>query len=167
MTKEKDVTVTTDVKPESAPNGREARRNRIRFAGPRLRLQVDEELKDKNFFYRFFNDDKGELGQAQRAGYVYVTKKEMGEVDSLGDKEVHGGNTDLNSYVSRVVGRNAANQPLRAYLMKLPRDLYDEDQEWREANVNAAVDESLRRGTPQGHQVQNSYGTRVSIKKGQ
>lgn len=163
-------TTKDSVDPTAPTEGSEApvRRKRFRFAGPRLRLQVDESLKDKGYFYRFFNDDKGELGQAQRAGYVYVTKTEMGEVEAVGEREVHGGNSDLNSFVSRVVGRDAAGVPMRAYLMKLPMDLYNEDQDYREKHVNALIDEGLRQGRPRGAPgVQNAYGVRSLIEKGE
>lgn len=145
----------------------EARRERVRFAGPRLRLQIDEALLDPDYVYRFFNDHNDELGQAQRAGYVFVKKDEIKDPDVLGDKEVHGGNTDLHSTVSRVVGRNRAGGELRGYLMKIRRDWYEEDQKWREKEVNSKVDESIMRGIPgRASPVENAYGLRVDMKKG-
>lgn len=145
----------------------QARRNRIRFAGPRRRLQIDESLLDENYVYHWFNDDKDEVGQAERAGYVFVTKGEIQDKDVVGDKEVHGGNTDLNNTVSRVVGSTRAGGPLRAYLMKLERSLYESDQHWREVEVNRKVDEALRRGRPQGAPVvENAYDLQVNYKPG-
>lgn len=158
-----------DSETKGTPNSAraQARRERVRFAGPRLRLQIDESLLDPSYVYRFFNDHNDELGQAQRAGYVFVTKDEINDPEVLGDKEVHGGNTDLNSMVSRIVGRNRAGGELRGYLMKIERQLYEEDQRWREKEVNARVDESIMRGIPgRASPVENAYGLRVEMKKG-
>lgn len=150
---------------DSARN--QARRDRTRFAGPRRRLQIDESRLSKEYFYRWFNDDNDELGQAERAGYTYVKKDEIGDLGAVGDREVDSGNTDLNSNVSRVVGRDRGGKPMRAYFMKLPMQLYKEDQEWREREVNAKVDESIHRGTPgQSARVENSYGLKVDYRTG-
>lgn len=145
------------------------KRQRVKFSGPRLRLQVEQSLKDPNYFYRWFNDDDDQLQRAERAGYVFVTKKEMEEADSaVGDKEVHGGNTDLNSFTSRVVGRDRANKPLRAYLMKLPMEIYVEDRKQHELEANMPIDNALRAGKPPGApMVQNAYGVNVSYKHGE
>jgi hypothetical protein len=144
----------------------EARRNRIRFAGPRKRLQIDESLLDPEYEYHWFNDDNGEVAQAERAEYVFVTKDEIKDPEAIGDKEVHGGNTDLNSFVSRVVGRNRAGGEMRAFLMKLRKEVYDADQEWREQEVNAQVDAALLAGKPSGSSVENAYGLKASISRG-
>ncbi len=150
--------------PESPRN--QARRERVRFSGPRRRLQVDEEHLNPNYKYHWFNDQNDELGQAERAGYVYVKKSEINDPTVIGDSEVHGGNSDMNSNVSRVVGVNRANGPLRAYFMKIERSVYEGDQEWREKEVNMRVDEALRAGRPSGSSVQNSYGLKVDYKPG-
>src|SRR5688572_21541519 len=103
------------------------RRDRTPFSASRKRLEVryvDEDF-EKKFHAHWFNDQDGRPERAMDAGYEFVTPQ---EVIGVGDREVHSGNTDLNSKVSRVVGRAEGNIPIRAFLMKLRRDWYEEDQ---------------------------------------
>lgn len=131
------------------------RRSRTPFSANRKRLQVawKEPDKQKNFISRWFNDQDDRIMRAEQAGYEYVSPD---EIDGVGDKEVHGGNTDLGSKVSRVVGRTNENQPIRAYLMKIRKDWYEEDQAEKE-KINARTDESMRVGKAGGASVQNAY----------
>lgn len=129
-----------------------ARRQRVPFSAQRKRLQVD--AKFPGFHIRWFNDQDDRLQRAEGAGYEYVHKKEVGQV---GDKDVSNGNTDVNSRVSRVVGRTRDNQPIRAYLMKIRDEWFKEDQAKKE-EVNRMVDEAIRAGKAGGADVKNSYG---------
>lgn len=127
-------------------------RERTPFSANRSRLKVD--LKEKGFTHRWFNDQDDRVQRALDAGYAFVKPDEIGQV---GDKEVHGGNTDLGSKVSRVVGRTAESQPIRAYLMKIPDAFYKEDQAKKE-EVNRRVDEAVRAGKAGGAAIENQYG---------
>jgi hypothetical protein len=128
------------------------RRERIPFSANRTRLQVDKQIAGHHL--RFFNDESGRIQRALDAGYEFVKPDEIG---SVGDKEVHGGNSDLNSKVSRVVGRNAQGVPVRAFLMKIRDEWRAEDMAKKEA-VNKRVDEAVRVGTAGGVTVENQYG---------
>lgn len=104
---------------------------------------------------RWFNDDPGRLARAEAAGYEFVHPD---EIDGVGEKEVHGGNTDLGSKVSRVTGKTEEKQAIRSYLMKIKREYYDEDQRAKEIQ-NRMVDDALRSGNnPDGRVVENKYG---------
>lgn len=127
-------------------------RERVPFSANRTRLSV--KLKEKGYQHRWFNDQDDRVQRALDAGYEFVTPEEIGRV---GDKEVHGGNTDLGSKVSRVVGRTAENKPIRAILMKIRDDWYQEDKAKKEA-TNRLVDEAVRAGKPGGANVENQYG---------
>lgn len=135
----------------------QTRRQRVPYGGARRKLEVL--WKDRKFIdgwvARWFNDQDGSLIRAEQAGYQFVSPSELAGV---GDKNVHSGNTDLNSRVSRVVGRsNANNEPIRAFLMKIKSDWYDEDQLRKEDN-NARIDEAIRAGTAGGADITNQYG---------
>src|SRR5690606_15043062 len=108
----------------------------------------------KKYYARWFNDQDGRLERAAEAGYEYVTPD---EVAGVGDREVHSGNTDLNSMVSRVVGRTDNNHPIRAFLMKIRRDWYEEDQQEKQQQ-NDLVDEAIRAGRAGGADIGNKYG---------
>jgi hypothetical protein len=128
------------------------RRERVPFSANRRRLALHKELD--GFVTRWFNDQDDRLQRAEDAGYQYVHRKEIGQV---GDKDISNGNTDVNSRVSRVVGRNVNGQPIRAYLMKIRKDWYEQDQAKKE-EVNKRVDDAIRAGTSGGANVQNQYG---------
>lgn len=134
----------------------EKRRERQPFSASRKRLEV--RFVDKDFHQksasRWFNDQDGRLERAADAGYEFVAPA---EVVGVGDREVHSGNTDLNSRVSRVVGRTDGNQPIRAYLMKIRRDWFDEDKAKKEER-NRLVDQAVRAGKAGGADIGNKYG---------
>jgi hypothetical protein len=127
-------------------------RERTPFSANRTRLSV--KLKEKGFVHRWFNDQDDRVQRALDAGYDFVTPDEIGRV---GDKEVHGGNSDLNSKVSKVVGRTAESQPIRAFLLKIREEWFKEDQAKKEA-TNRLVDEAVRSGKAGGASVENQYG---------
>jgi len=129
------------------------RRERVPFSANRKRLSLNKELD--GFITRWFNEQDDRLQRAEDAGYQYVHRKEIGQV---GDKDISNGNTDVNSRVSRVVGRRPDGSSIRAYLLKIRKDWYDADQAKKE-EVNKRVDDAIRAGTSGGANVQNQYGT--------
>ena len=72
------------------------------------------------------------LAQAQRAGYTFVETDEVdtNNFDLAGDPE-SAGSTDLGSRVSQVAGSETSpdGDAVRLYLMKLPQELWEEDQQ--------------------------------------
>lgn len=132
------------------------RRERTPFSASRKRLEVRYVEKDfeKQWHGHWFNDQDGRIERAQDAGYEFVKPD---EVRGVGDREVNSGNTDLNSKVSRVVGRGEGGNPIRAYLMKLPLDLYNQDKAEKQ-KVNDLVDNAIRAGKAGGVDVRNKYG---------
>lgn len=128
-------------------------RERVPFSANRKRLSVN--LKIDGYVHRWFNDQDDRIQRAIDAGYEFVKPEEIG---SVGDKEVHGGNSDLNSKVSRVVGRTSDNQPIRAFLLKLKSEFYAEDKAKKEA-TNRLVDDAVRAGKAGGASVENQYGS--------
>ena len=93
--------------------------------GARNRLSFDKQ--DPNFVYRVINDVEDRLQRAQEAGYEYVVSDEQ-----LGDKRAaEGGKID--SRVSKPVGNG-----VRGFLMRIPREYYDEDQKVKDARVDSS-----------------------------
>ena len=92
--------------------------------GARNRLTFGEQ--DPNYVYRVINDQDERLKQAQEAGYEFVNSDAP-----LGDKRVaEGGKID--SRVSKPVGNG-----VRGFLMRIPRDYYEEDQKIKADKVDA------------------------------
>lgn len=129
---------------------KEPKVERVPFGAHRTKLQVPA---IKGFVLRWINDVDGRPERAVEGGYVYVTKDEVPK--KIGDGNLHQDNSDLNSRVSKIVSRGN-KKPVRAYLMKIKKEWYEEDQRAKEG-VNQQVDEALRQGTPGGNVVDNQY----------
>ena len=134
----------------------EKRRERTPFSAGRKRLEVRWKDKDFDKKYRahWFNDQDGRLERAEDAGYEFVKPD---EAIGVGDREVHSGNTDQNSRVSRVVGRTKDSKPIRSFLMKIRLDWFKEDQAKKEER-NSLVDQAIRAGKAGGAEIGNKYG---------
>lgn len=119
------------------------RRRRASVGGHALRLQAP---KRKGYTRRWINDDGNRLADAFELGYDYV--QEAGIQSS-----------DPGSRISRLVGTKANGEPLRAYLMETPDELYAEGVAERDAHTRQ-IDESLVAGRDStGQMVPNeTYG---------
>lgn len=112
------------------------RKKRVPLGVPRSKLTVPQRA---GYVRRFVNDDgKGRLQFALNGGYSHVTDPtlQVGE-DGGGDKP--------DSRVSRIVGRAESGKPLRAFLMEIPSELYQEDQASKQAELDE-VDRAIRKG---------------------
>lgn len=150
--KEKAMATTTSTK----------KRERVSFSGSRRRLSTEliPELA-KAYRIRWFNDTSDRIDRAINGGYEFVLNKELD--GRVGDKEVHGGNSDLNDKVSKIVTPDPV-APVRAYLLKIRNEFWEEDKAEHEARNNL-IDEAIRAGTSGGASVAKSYGD-VSLTRG-
>jgi len=132
---------------------------RVPFGGHRARLALSDEdskaFQERGMIPRFINDQDGRIERALEGGYNFVKPEHAG---SLGANAMHKGNSDLGSRVSKVVSRG--EPVIRAYLMEIKKEYYDEDQRAKE-EVNRRVDESLGRGTV-GESPKHEYGAGVT-----
>lgn len=105
-----------------------AQRKRVPMGVPVSKLSVPEIPGYVLYWFR------GEAGRLQRAldnGYEWVDESEvLVNNRTLGGNTVKSGNTDMGSRVSQVTGdgADADGQPSRLYLMKIKKDLWNEDQ---------------------------------------
>lgn len=140
-----------------AKNTATKRRDRTPFSANKTRLSVkfvDPDF-EKKFHPHWFNDVDDRIARAIDAEYQFVKPE---ETVSVGDRDVHGGNTDLNDKISRMVnGRSGGHGEVRAILMKLKIKDYKADQKLK-SRQNAMITESIRAGNPGGASVGNQYG---------
>ena len=134
---------------------------RIPFGAHRTKLQLSEQdtkrFEEKGRTVRWFNDQDGRIEAAVQGGWVFV---EPEDVPSLGAAGLHQENTDLNGKVSKVVSRSSkSNTPIRAYLMSIDKEWYDEDQKAKE-EINAQVDRALRPMDQGGQSIESGYTPR-------
>lgn len=118
----------------------EARPTRTPLGVPRAKLSVEQ--KDPNYAYRWINDKEDRIARALEAGYEFVKR---GDTSAPGDKDVTPQNTDLGTNVSKVVGTKEGGGPLTAYLMRLKKKFYDEDQQAKQKYVDA-TETGIKRG---------------------
>ena len=133
---------------------KKGRTERVPFGANRQRLSVRE--KDPNYVYRWVNATEDRLERAQAGGYVFVEKDELTE--KLGEGQIHQENTDLNSRVSKIVSKGET-APIRAYLMKIKKSWYEQDQKAKEA-LTDEVDQAIMRGRAGGAAIDNQYTPR-------
>ncbi len=98
--------------------------------------------------YRVFNDDwmtrPGNIQKAQSAGYEFVQ-------------------SDDDKQKPQIVGTNDNGTPIRGFLMRIPKVIYDEDQAAKQKPVDA-VDEQIRKGSFQQGAGDNRYIPATGIK---
>ena len=120
----KDVEETEVSKPRARGREDKGRKKRVPFGSPAPRLPKGE---DDKFVYRVFNDnwrrEPRRIQRAQAAGY-----------------EVVDGADDL------AVGVNEDGSAIKGVLMRIPKELYDEDQKLKQVEVDK-VDEQINRGS--------------------
>jgi hypothetical protein len=112
-------------------------RKRIPFGAPRSKLVVP--VKPEGYHLHWVNDDAGRLFAAQQGYYEFCSPNEVGMED-----------TDGSGKVKVLVGKNAQNAPLFAYLMKIKLEYYEEDKALISSQQDS-FEEAIRRG-------QNSNG---------
>lgn len=104
------------------------RESRTPLGVPKRKLSYDV---PEGMVGRIRNDVGNRLQDALKAGYRFV---EGGEA-VLG-QDVVDGNTDLGGYVSTEVGTTEKGEPIKGYLMVIDKDLYDEAQAEKMAEVD-------------------------------
>uniref|UniRef100_A0A6M3J195 Uncharacterized protein n=1 Tax=viral metagenome TaxID=1070528 RepID=A0A6M3J195_9ZZZZ len=123
-----------------SPTGRKAR---VPLGTPRARLTVGFKIPpDKK--PRWIVDHPGRLAQAEGGGYTFVEDPNatVGEgPENQRDR--------LSTKISRVVGETNEGAPIKAYLMLINKDWYEEDQEVKQTEIDE-TDEAIRSGGVQG-----------------
>lgn len=118
------------------------RRRRASVGGHALKLNAPPR---PGYTRRWVNDLDNRIAQADDLAYDFVNEKGI-KTD------------DPSSRVSRLVGTKANGEPLRAYLMETPDELYAEGVAEKEAH-NAQVDEAIRAGSySEGQGDANTFG---------
>lgn len=125
--------------PVRRPSDRqEAPRTRpANFGGPRLKLSVAGEIPGYHLFWE--NDEDGRVEYLQECGFELVQPSEISlNAGIVADKDVGG-------RVTRFVGHQRDNTPLRAVLLKCTDEIWAEMENQR-YDAADAKDASIRRG---------------------
>jgi len=90
---------------------------------------------------RWVNDHPGRVHAALEGGYQFV--QDPKKIGHVGDDPLNP--QGLSTAVKTVVGEKQDGSPLDAYLMVIDRDLYEEDQEFKQRELEL-LDESIKAG---------------------
>lgn len=94
---------------------------------------------------RWVNDDAGRIDELRELGYEFVSEKGIQTADP-------------GSRISRLVGTKANGEPLHAYLMETPDELFAQGQSEREAACQL-IDEAITAGRDStGRMDEHQYG---------
>jgi len=120
-----------------------AQTKRIPFGTPRTRLSLNTQLE--GFHYRWVNDQPGRLSQAQEGGYSFAEPAEVGKEPTE------------NNRVFELVGlqKDGVN-PLYAYLMKIPKEWYLEDDKVKQSQLDQ-IDAAIKGGKADDGNRENRY----------
>lgn len=118
---------------QMSPEALERYRRAVQSGGFNRRLPARQM---EGFQIRFVNDDAGRVQQFVDTGWDFVTNKEQGML---------GKSTDPGDKYSVVVGSTTAGAEMRAYLLKIPQEWYDQFKRIEMESV-AQVDKVIKRG---------------------
>ena len=117
------------------------RRKRVPLGAPVYKLDAPAR---EGYHRHWINDTPGRLAKAQQGDYTFVTDP---------DDEMN--KSDPGAKTSVIVGVHPDGSPMRAYLMEIPLEYYEEDQKAEQAQIDK-FDAELRRGTVRGADAQDS-----------
>lgn len=124
------------------PPNREAegRNRRVPMGVAVLKLDVPQAVNDPEHVYRWINDKPGRIQRARTGGWEFVEDPGM-QVGTGSETR----NSQQDSRVSQVVGKNENGTPLVAFLMRIKREWYHEDQETKQASIDE-VENTIKGG---------------------
>lgn len=109
------------------------------FGSKRDKLAViykDPDFLDK-WYPRWINDDGVLIPNAMESGYTFVKKD---EIVSTGSQDTAVGSGSVDTRVAIVTGRSG----MKAFLMKIDRDLYEDEVRENAKLANDKVDSAIR-----------------------
>jgi hypothetical protein len=144
----------SEVRSEAERAKREAIRQRLRdTGGARLKLEVFGTVPGYHLYWE--NDEGSNIPALLQDGFDFVAPDEVGMANWLvADKDVEG-------KISKYVGTKADGSPLRAFLMKLPEDMWADREAirqerpdmWEGAIRKGEVENVENRYKPVGHDI--------------
>jgi hypothetical protein len=117
---------TVEAAPVAAPVARFAEKKKRIPVGLRDPMAISGDL-DPNFNYRFVRNSRGRVDKFLEGGYEMVT----------GDARIGDANIAKASNMGSAFSIPSGDNEDRAYLMRIPKVMYDEDQAAKQAKVDA------------------------------
>lgn len=138
------------------------RKARIPLGTQRRRLSLshdkEEEMKFRGVVPRWINDRGDRLSEAQVGGYSFETDSKtaskVGDVSGSNDIAASPG---VDTRIRRRVGYYEAGNPVYAYLMTIPQDIFDADQELKMKEIDDIEKGMLGGKGKDGKQIPGTY----------
>lgn len=130
-------------------------RKRTPLSGIRRKLSYDNQ--DKDYVYRWVNDNDRRLQNAQEGGYEFVEKADRD--DHAGDDDVTNENAGVGSAISKIVNRDGT----KAYLMRIKKEWYEEDQREKQKIPDQIEAQIMRRDDDNARKLGDSVIGKVEI----
>jgi len=142
----------------------ETRKKRVPVGRRKLSMTVEDGLIPNDSIGRWVNDVGGQLQRFLDGGYVFVYQNKRGVTGKVGD-DVDNENTDLGSKVSKIVDKTARtnSNPVRAYLMCIKKEWYEEDKKEKMKSVDR-IDDQLRTGTSDIKEDRGHFDANIKYK---
>jgi len=140
---------------------RRKRKGRVPLGTMRSKLDVSGYDIPKNKVPRWINDHPGRLLAAQEGSYQFVEDPNV-----VVGEEPLSGRDNLETKVSRVVGKKEDGTPLKAYLMVIDKDIYDEDQREKQKindEIMSQIDKGKFASSETGVDVHRTYVPKEGI----
>ena len=135
----------------SSGNKELARQERIPLGIRFSKLTVPQRL---GFERRWINDKPGRIEAAKLGGWSLVIDLDL-KVGNVSEN----GNSELGHAISRVVGLHAGGNAMKGYLMEIPKEWYNEDQNVKRKK-RMEIQESILRGDDR-YKIQDEKGQNV------
>jgi len=137
---------------------------RIPMSAPQAKLATPT---IPGYHLHWLNDIPGRINQAIAGGYEFVEPEETFVNDrNPGSPSAASGSSDLGSRVSVVVGSDDKGNEIRAYLMKIRNEWYEQDQQASQDRVDQVAN-AMRQGkanTPQNPDRDLRYTKTVDLR---
>jgi len=129
----------------------ERRRKKNVYGRGRYKLTTPE---IQGYMTRWANDDGVRIqALTEQDDYDFVLKSEIS--NEVGDPDIEG-NSDMGSQVRRIVGTKENGEPLYAYLLKIRKEFYEENQKEKQDEIDE-VERQIKRGQFK-QPIENKYG---------
>lgn len=130
--------------PPPRKGSRRREKKRVPLGVMRSKLSVSGYDIPEDKVARWVNDKPGRLMAAEEGGYQFVVDPKA----TVGEEPLDG-RDNIDQRVSRHVGPGEDGKPMKAYLMVIDKDLWEEDQEEKQREVDE-TDRAIRRGSIHG-----------------
>lgn len=130
---------------------RRRERRTVDVSGLSQKLEVPADLKDPRFTYRWVKDTSTRLHEMKRKDWELVDDPRIAQDER---------NSGLGTRIERVSDERTTHAPQKSFLMRKPKEFYDEDKA-KEAAKLKAQEQAIARGEARGENGQAEPGMYV------